>query len=260
MSDLLTVQRQFSASTLNGDDTAAGFVNGAGIAADRRLQIHRNNTFVALANALGATFPVVRQLVGDEFFGFMTQNFITASPPKPGPLFRYGDTFAEFIAGFSPAATLAYLSDVARLEWAMNAAYYAADTDPMDMAVLAGIPTEALPETVFRLHPSHRLVAASHPVDRIWRLHQPGGGDERISLNDSAWLLVLRPQSTVEILSLTPGVFNFVLTLDMGQPVRVACDAALACEPEFDLAGAMGALLSAGVFTGIRHEPTNPED
>jgi hypothetical protein len=39
--------------------------------ADRRFAVYRNNVAAGLANALAARFPVVKRLVGDEFFRAM---------------------------------------------------------------------------------------------------------------------------------------------------------------------------------------------
>jgi len=44
---------------------------------------------------------------------------------RAAALAEYGDGFADFLAGFAPAQSLPYLADVARLEWAINAAYHA---------------------------------------------------------------------------------------------------------------------------------------
>ena len=45
-------------------------------------------------------FPVVKRLVGEEFFRAMAQVFVTEEPPRSPVLFRYGSTFPDFIAGF----------------------------------------------------------------------------------------------------------------------------------------------------------------
>jgi len=84
-------------------------------------------------------------------------------------------------------------------------------------------------------------------VDSVWALFKTSRADSQVNVRYSP------------VSRLTPGVFNFVLALGMGQTVCVASDAALASEPEFDLAGAMGALLSAGVFTGIHPDNTEPD-
>ena len=52
-------------------------------------------------------------------------------------ILRVADLFPEFLARFPPAASLAYIADVARLEWAVNRALHAPDAAPLDVARLA---------------------------------------------------------------------------------------------------------------------------
>ena len=136
----------------------AGVVGPDGGPAPRRFAVYRNNVLVALGNALAGAFPAVGRIVGEEFFRAMARNYVLETPPTSPVLLDYGVTFPDFIAGFEPAASLPYLPDVARLERAWREAYHAADAKPLGPADLAGIPPEDLPDAVFSLHPSLRIV------------------------------------------------------------------------------------------------------
>ncbi len=63
------LQHRFAAAVISGDAAgiAAAIVDDAPGAA-ARLGIYANHFRVTLIDALAATFPVVRQLVGDGFF------------------------------------------------------------------------------------------------------------------------------------------------------------------------------------------------
>jgi hypothetical protein len=95
-----------------------------------RFAIYRNNVFVALIKPLEARFPVVRQLVGDEFFGRWRAILCWASKPASPLIMNYGDEVPAFIRNYPAAATLPYLADVAVLEAAWTRAYHAADARP----------------------------------------------------------------------------------------------------------------------------------
>jgi hypothetical protein len=95
-----------------------------------RFAVYRNNVIVSLIDALADTYPVVRQLVGEEFFHAMAREYALAHPPVSPVMAHYGDGFAEFIAGFPPAAALPYLADMARLEYLYVQVYHAADEAP----------------------------------------------------------------------------------------------------------------------------------
>jgi uncharacterized protein (UPF0276 family) len=74
--------------TWNGSDPA------------RRFDVHRNNVVTSLTAALAATFPVVLELVGADFFQAMAREFVRAAPPASPVLAEYGEAFADFVAGF----------------------------------------------------------------------------------------------------------------------------------------------------------------
>jgi hypothetical protein len=95
-----------------------------------RFAVYRNNVVVSLIDALADTYPVVRQLVGEEFFRAMARVYALAHPPTSPVMAHYGEGFAEFIAGFPPAAALPYLADMARLETLYVQVYHAADDAP----------------------------------------------------------------------------------------------------------------------------------
>jgi len=71
---------------------------------EQRFAVYRNNVAIGLIEALEARFPVVRRLVGEEFFTAMARVFVQAHPPRSPLLMIYGDSFPQFIAGFGPAA------------------------------------------------------------------------------------------------------------------------------------------------------------
>jgi hypothetical protein len=96
----------------------------------QRFAVYRNNVVVSLIDALADTYPVVQQLVGEEFFRAMAREFALDHPPASPVMAYYGEGFAEFVAGFPPAAALSYLADVARLEYFYVQVYHAADEAP----------------------------------------------------------------------------------------------------------------------------------
>jgi len=102
-------------ATWNGSDPVA------------RFAVYRNNVVVSLVAALADTFPVVRELVGEEFFTAMARLYVAEQPPLSPVLAHYGDGFADWVVQFEPAAAVPCLADMARLERARVRAYHAAD-------------------------------------------------------------------------------------------------------------------------------------
>jgi len=108
--------------------------NGADPAS--RFAVYRNNVQASLSNALAESYPVVRQLVGREFFNAMAALYLRDFAPASPLLNDYGQDFGDFIQGFGPAAGLPYLADMARLERLRVEAYHAADARALEPARL----------------------------------------------------------------------------------------------------------------------------
>ena len=75
------------------------------------------NEEVSWDKVLGSAFPVVRQLVGEEFFSALARAYGMAHPSDNPDLNRFGAAFAGFLRDFPHVAELPYLPDMARLEW-----------------------------------------------------------------------------------------------------------------------------------------------
>lgn len=215
-----------------------------------RLAVYRNNTRAGLLDPLAAIFPVVKQLVGDDFFALMAGDFILAHPPTRPELLTYGQDLPAFIAGYEAAESVPYLADMARLETAWNFAYNAADREPMPPSALSGFAPETLEDLRLVPHPSLRFVASTYPLLAIWQAHQnEEGPDGPIDLRaGSETLLVYRPRAEVLIRKVGAGAFDFVMALATGQSLAAACNSALTGDPDFNISGELAGLLAAELF------------
>jgi hypothetical protein len=116
---------------------------------------------------------VVRRLVGDAFFRVLALDYLRACPSRSGNLDELGQALAVFIARYAPAVDLAYLPDVARLEWACHESALAADAPALAAAALARVPAGRQGAVVLQLHPSVRRVDSDYPVVAIREANQP---------------------------------------------------------------------------------------
>src|SRR5262245_50676916 len=154
MSELIEIQGTF-ARALDGEPAEALvslFASDArGI--DRRLGVYRSNLVGSTTHALTAAYPVVAKVVGAEFFAAMAREFAKCVPSKDGDLNWFGVQLAEFLEGFAPVRELPYLPDLARLEWSVHRAHYAADVAPLDVIRLAGVAPAEQPGLRLLLNP-----------------------------------------------------------------------------------------------------------
>lgn len=116
---------------------------------------------------------MVRRLVGEAFFAEVADRFARAHPSTSGDLHRYGGALAAFLESYGPARDLAYLPDVARLEWAVAKAFHAADARAFDFAALAAIPEGERGAIGLALQPAATLLQSDYPITAIWEANQP---------------------------------------------------------------------------------------
>jgi len=218
---------------------------------ERRFGVYRNNVFWGLVEALKSRFAATASIVGDEFFTAMAGDYVRLEPPRSPLLLRYGDTFADFVERFEPAANLPYLPDVIRLEVARSHAYHAADCPPLDADGLAAVAPERLPSLTFRSHPSMTVIRSAYPVVTIWAMNageMPVGAIDDWQGEDA---LVVRPAMTVHVHRLAPGGAAFVEALATGCALGDAVETARTANGSFDLTANLAAVLQSGAFAAF---------
>jgi hypothetical protein len=255
MNALRELQGEFRRALLGGSSAAAAAaVVEDRISPERRVQIYRHHVFTTLTEALATTYPVVRRLVDERFFAYAADRYIRRHPPAGPCLHEYGASFARFLSTFPACRHLAYLPDVARLEWALNRAVHARDGTPVDRQRLSSIPPEQWLAVLFRLDPSLSFVQSPWPVDRIWRANQPETDPEStVDLGaGGATLEVRRAADEVGFRRIAPAAHAFRAALARRRPLGEAVAQALAIDPSYDLAGALHALLEEQIVVGLK--------
>jgi Putative DNA-binding domain len=253
MPSLAEVQQAFAGALLGPrpPDTADLVVRD-GVASEARVAIYRHHVFTSLTAALRSTYPVVCRLVGDGFFGYVTHKFIAAEPPTDPCLFEYGAGFADFLTSFPACRELPYLPHVARLEWTLNQALYAADTVPLDLAALLTLDPQRLEALTVRFDPSVALLSSPWPIDAIWSANQPGADPEATvdASGGGVHLEIRRLGADVVFRRLPPGTYEFRRVLIEGGTLARAADEA-ATAGDFDVTTALHELFTDNVLTSL---------
>ena len=255
MTALRELQRAMGRAVLGLDEAPSiEAIHGDGLDPAARLGIYRNHYLSSLTEALKAIYPVVCRLVDERFFAYAAHGFIAKTPPREPCLFEYGAAFPDYLAVLPAATSLVYLSDVARLEWAINAALHAPAEAPITPAGFAQVSMADYPKLVFRLQPSLRLLASDWPVDRIWQANQPEHESVgRVDLDEGGCHLEIRQQDDAVVFRrLDAGEFSFRKALGEGRSLEAAAATVVASEPSFDLAAALSRLMGEGLIAGFR--------
>jgi hypothetical protein len=229
MPSLLELQREFGAALL-------GAASGP-----PRLDVYRANVHGNWSAALAGAYPIVRKIVGREFFGAMARDYALAHPSTSGDLHEYGAQLARFVEDYAHTQDLPYLPDVARMEWLAHRAYYAADAVAFDFSR----PTEV------RLAPGCALLESDWPLGSLWDAHQEdreglatvnlAAGPDRILVHRAGW--------RVEVCSLATGDHLFLQRLRDGAALGAALEAAATADAVFLPGVALAAWVQAGVIT-----------
>ncbi|MEZ5661123.1 MAG: DNA-binding domain-containing protein [Burkholderiaceae bacterium] len=254
-------ERDFAAALLDPTHAGpAGLRTWNGSDPARRVDVYRNNVISSLIDALADTYPMVQQLVGEEFFRAMASVFIRQHPPRTRILAHYGDEFAAFVGGFEPARAVPYLSDMARLEFARLQASHAADAPPIADAALAGalLDPERLAGLRLIWQPSMRRIESIYAVASLWAAHQTEGTVIPVSVDDAERALVLRDGLDVLVLPVDPGTTHFVALTSAGHAFGAAAAAACERQSGFDLGAALSLLLRHGALVAL-HDPISNE-
>ncbi len=252
MRTLAEVQAEFAAALSDPMIVApATLVGPDGEPAPRRFAVYRNNVIVGMVNALRSSFPVTERIVGEDFFQAMARAYALAEPPRSPLLMDYGVTFADFIAGFAPAAALPYLPDVARIERAWREAYHAADAEPLTAEDFAGTDGDRVAGLRLTLHPSLRLLRSAFPAQTIWTMNASDGEVGPVDFGQAEDTLIVRPDAEVTVCRVPPGGAAFVAALGRSASLGAAAAEALADDARFDLAGNISGLIAAGAIVAI---------
>lgn len=240
-----------------------------GASVTRRLNVHRNNIVAGLTEVLTDAYPVLHRLVGDAHFQALAAAFVRAQPPRSPCLHGYGAGLAEWLGGFAPVrrrARLAFLPDLARLEWLRRAALYAEDgtadhPDALHQALAAPQPPADLGDWRACLQPALGVLHAPYAVVSIWAAHQGDDAHLAQTLPGLDWrqpehALVLRDHDgAVHTLALPAASARWVAGLAAGHTLA---EAAQQAGPGLDLAPVLAQLVRHGAVLGWHPPAARP--
>ena len=256
MSALHDLQQAMAAAVLTGaaSETLAAIVDDAPGAA-ARLQIYRNHYRVTLLDVLAATFPAIQAVIGEDHFRAAGRGFILTQPPTEPCLAAYGAAFPDFLAQLAPLAAWPFLADLARLDWAVNAAFHAADAAAFDPQMLALVAESPVEQWQVRLHPSCQVVTSPFAIDQLRRSALDGDGAPFAAHEDPTALLVFRCDGEVGWVQVPAAVAPFAAALIANPSFAKATALAVAAAPAADPFVHLNALIGLGVVVAIAAPP-----
>ena len=218
----------------------------------RRFSVYRNNVYHSLTVALSDAYPVVKRLVGDDFFFAMARAYLDGGGfPVHAPLHNFGSGFPEFIADFAPAGSLPWLGDVGRIERAWLQAYHGADAegDVMNLEALSSGDAERIAGLQLLFHPSLCVEQLRWGVFGVWEARGGEGvAGMKVEARENFIVAVRGMDGDVKVGSFGKDVFDFFKRLHEGEGVMTAVgDADVSVVGEV-----LGGLVQLGAIIGAQ--------
>jgi hypothetical protein len=245
---LRELQAEFARALLAPGGRLDYHVVAAGLAPARRFGVYRNNVMFSLRRVLEGNFPATRRASGEARFRAAAEAFIRACPPTRPQLHVWGGDFPAFLGRHPATAARPWLVDLARLEWAREEVYYAADAPPLAPERLAGLGEAEAEALRLELHPTARLLASPWPLWTMWS----GAAVPTEVRASPERVLVARPWMEVLTRPLSHAEHALLAAFMAGRTLAEAAEAALALDPALDLERALAEHLAAGSFAGFR--------
>lgn len=164
---LLSTQRKFAKHLQ--DDSSQDILREVSYSkteALARLNIYRNNVYGGFESVLSSTFPVTKNILGEEKFNSLLKKYCEKFPSKSGDLNQFAINFPNFLSRKKPS----FLKDLAQIELIHHQAYFIAKSDvKFDIEKLQKLPKEKFHDLTFSLNKSCTLFTSKFAVFSIWQ-------------------------------------------------------------------------------------------
>ncbi|MBB3256117.1 hypothetical protein F4827_000943 [Paraburkholderia bannensis] len=251
---LETLQRAF-ADAIDDPAADAALFESLQIAdqtlAHERLGLYRGNVRAARRAALASAYPVIAQLAGGAYFEALSLAYARAHPVRDADLNHFGASLPDFIARYETDARYAYFGDVARIEWALHVATFAANVTPLSTAQWQSIGVEKLMAARLQVNPACTALESRHAAFEIWRAHRQSAVAESIDIYQPNWTLIVRPQWRSAALVHTRAAHAAFIALQRGETLDAALERAFLIDDHFDFAAQWRTWIETNAITGL---------
>ncbi len=230
------------------DDVPAGIL-ADGASAEERFDLYRRSVILSLEHCLADAFPATEDLLGRQWFRPAARAFARHFPPQRPQLSAYGEDFPVFLAANGAFDVQEAAPDLARLEWARLAAYFAEDAPALALDRLAHLSPADTEALRLPLHPSFKLQALFRPVPAvISALTAFGASPMPARAAQPAGSFALRAEGRILFGLADAGEFALLTSLAEGATLLEAADAAATADPATDLQAVLSRHLQLGTF------------
>ena len=128
------------------------------------MKVYRSNLIFGMLQALKDTYPFCLALLGENNFNFLGREYIYGHPSTHSDLTHYGEGLGDFLSGRPEIKAWPFLADVAKLEWALDRAFYSPGESSLSMADIHDS------GAAFRLKSSVTLLESAYRLFGPWEI------------------------------------------------------------------------------------------
>lgn len=253
MNALADIQRSLRDALVRGACPAT-LIRGASGEREARFAIYASAYRARLIGALRENYPVLWAVLGDEAFDALASGYLDAFPSTHPSIRWFGAHLHDFVCNEPDRLPHPALADLIRMEWALRAAFDAADDQPLQAAALASLAPDDWPGLRFCAHASVSLLRMDWALEPLWHAIQndPAGDTEPPQAHTHS-LLIWREGLETRFRSLEPPAAAFLSALITGQTFASACAACAEHLPDASqstglVAGCLQQFLQDGIF------------
>jgi hypothetical protein len=192
VSRLADIQEAFQRFLLAADSEIESHVVGTErVSVETRLGIYGDGYRSRLIEVLESSYPVLANLLGEADFQTLGTKYVASHESTFFSIRYYGHELADFLAADAQYSKAPLLAELARWEWAMAAAFDAADAEPIDSSAFAQVPPEDWAEMRFEWSPSVQVLALEWNVPELWKAvtEDTARPEPSLNLQPSSWLI-----------------------------------------------------------------------
>jgi hypothetical protein len=192
VSRLPDIQDAFQRFLLAGDpDISSHVVGTRRVPVETRLGIYGDGYRSRLIESLQSSFPVLADLLGEADFETLAARYVNTHESTFFSIRYYGDRMADFLASDAEYAQAPLLAELARWEWAMAAAFDAADAEPIGVTAFAQVAPEDWAELRLEWSPSVQVLELEWNAPELWKAvtQDTERPDPSLSPEPASWLI-----------------------------------------------------------------------
>lgn len=249
--DFSELQRAVQRHVMHADAAVMPHINeSAKVPAATRLRIYSNAYRWRLVEGLGGNYPQLQALLGDEAFAALALEYLDAHPSKHFSVRWFGSELEAYLRETRP--TQPWFAELAQWEWALAAAFDAADVAPVAIDALANIEPERWWTLRFDLHPSLQQLTLRTNAGAIFKAvsNDADVPDPVILETEQDWLL-WRRELTTHFRSATASEMQALQLVRSDTTFEGLCEALCAWYPEEEVPAQAAGLLKCWIVEGL---------